>query len=402
MSHAVPARVDDTPAHPRGTRQPRLRGIDLARTAAVVGMVGTHLNVRYVDEPWGDLGWVVIGRSSALFAVLAGLSIALVTGRSTPLVGSRLHDARISLSVRALLLYLLGLALGTLDSGIAVILPAYGAMFLLAVPLVHLGARALATWAVAWCLVAPWLASPARAWVADPSSPVHSLPDHGGWLATTEQLTLTGFYPVVFWFGYVLAGMALGRLDLTRWTVQRGIALGGVALATGAWLVSRLATAQPWVQHRMLATWNDAPVADFAGLDREARHGLHGQAPADWVWQLTMYPHASTMMDLLHTVGTSMAVIGMGLLVVQAWPRAQRLWVLLGAIGTMSLTAYTLHILVRTFYDGSGDYGVEVFVVHLAVMAAVAVPLVLLGRRGPLEALFSRACRGAAELVTRP
>ena len=91
MSATAAARVDGARSPSPDTRPSRLRGIDLARTVAIVGMVGAHLNVRYVDDPWGDLGWVVTGRSSALFAVLAGLSIALVSGRSTPLTGEPLR-----------------------------------------------------------------------------------------------------------------------------------------------------------------------------------------------------------------------------------------------------------------------------------------------------------------------
>ncbi|WP_462417994.1 heparan-alpha-glucosaminide N-acetyltransferase domain-containing protein [Kytococcus sp. Marseille-QA3725] len=402
MSAAVLSCADSAPTHRGRRRRPRLRGIDLARTAAIVGMVGAHLNVRPVEDPWGDPGWIVIGRASALFAVLAGLSIALVTGRETPLRGDSLRDARISLAVRAMLIYLIGLLLTTLESGIAVILPAYGAMFLLAVGLVHVRVRTLAAWAVGWALVAPWVGSPLRAWVADPSSSIHSLPDHGGWLATTEQLLLSGYYPIVFWFGYFLAGMTIGRLDLTRFGVQRALTLGGIALATGTWLVSRAITAVPAVQERMLATWHGEPVADFTTMDLQARHGLHGQAPSDWVWQFTLYPHGSTMFDLLHSVGTSAAVIGAGLAVVSLWPRVRLLWELVGAIGMMSLTAYTIHIVVRTWYNASGDYGVEVFLIHLAAMVVVAVPLWALGWRGPLEAFVSRTCRGITRVVTRP
>ncbi|WP_374929951.1 heparan-alpha-glucosaminide N-acetyltransferase domain-containing protein [Kytococcus sedentarius] len=401
MSVIAAPGVDDARPLPSDTQPSRLRGIDLARTVAIVGMVAAHLNVRYVDDPWGDLGWVVTGRSSALFAVLAGLSIALVSGRHTPLTGEALRSARISLAVRAVLLYLLGLALGTQESGIAVILPAYGAMFLLAVPFVHLRARALLAWAVGWCLVAPWAGAPLREWVADPASSIHTLPDHGGWMATTENLVLTGYYPIVFWFGYFLAGMFVGRLELSRTSTARMIALGGIVLGTAAWALSRAVTSLTSVQQRMLDTWHGDPVADFRALDLEARHGLHGQAPADWVWQFTMYPHASTMLDLLHTLGTSLTVIGLGLLLVAWWPRATTLWGVIGSIGMISLTAYTIHILVRTYYNASGDYGIEVFLVHLVAMWGVALPLWWLGRRGPLEAFVSRTCKGIAELVTR-
>ena len=402
MSTAALPRVDGARTRMETPRSPRLRGIDLARTAAILGMVVTHLIARYADDPWGSVGWVFAGRASALFAVLAGLSIAMTSGRHTPVTGTALRRARIGLAVRALLIYLIGLVLDPLDSGIAVILPAYGAMFLLAVPFLHLGFRSLATWAVGWCLLGPWVGAPLRAWVGDPDSVVHSVPDHGGWLATTELLTLTGYYPVVFWFGYVLAGMALGRLDLTRWSVQRGITLAGLVLATAAWGLSRFVTSLSFVRQRLLSSWRGEPVTDVHGLDLQARMGLHGQAPPEWAWQFTTYPHGSTMLDLLHTIGTSFVVIGACLVLVSWLPRATTLWGVVGSVGAVSLTSYTVHILLRTYYEGSGDHGLEVFAVHLTVMYAVALVAWLLGRRGPLEAFISRTAKGAAQLSTRP
>lgn len=384
-----------------GPERSRLLGIDMARTLAIVGMVVAHLAVRPLDDPWGGGDWVAAGRSSALFALLAGVSVALVTGRETPLRGSALGQARLSLTVRAVLIYLLGLGLGVLDSGIAVILPAYGAMFLLAVAFVHLPERRLRRWAIGWVLLAPWVTAPLRAWVADPASALHRLPDHGAWISTTAHLVLTGAYPVVVWFGYVLAGMAVGRLDLTRRETQRGLLALGSLGAAGAWITSRWFTSLPEVRERLLATWQGSPAQDFTAMDRMARQGMHGQSPSDWTWQLTLYPHSSTLLDLVHTVGTSVAVIGGCLLLVSSWPRLTTLWGLLGAIGAMSLTAYCLHLLLRTFYDASGDHGAAVLAVHLVLIAAVALPLHGLGRRGPLELLVSRACAHATRLLTR-
>ena len=44
------------------------------------------------------------------------------------------------------------------------------------------------------------------------------------------DLLLTGFYPAITWIPFVIAGMALGRLDLSAGTVQRRLAALGPAL----------------------------------------------------------------------------------------------------------------------------------------------------------------------------
>ena len=64
------------PAHAPG----RVRGIDVARCLALVGMMTAHV-LRGVEDGSVTLTHqVVSGRSSALFAVLAGVGIVLVTG----------------------------------------------------------------------------------------------------------------------------------------------------------------------------------------------------------------------------------------------------------------------------------------------------------------------------------
>ena len=55
-------------------------------------MAGAHIGETPAFDPFDPSTWtdLVHGRSSILFAVLAGISIALMTGRST-LPGSRAH-----------------------------------------------------------------------------------------------------------------------------------------------------------------------------------------------------------------------------------------------------------------------------------------------------------------------
>src|SRR4051812_31274025 len=101
----------------------RLVGIDVARCLALLGMVAAHLlDDRTPDGHLTLTSQLVDGRASALFAVLAGVSLALMSGRTTPLTGRPLGQATARLAVRALLIALLGLALGELESGLAVIL----------------------------------------------------------------------------------------------------------------------------------------------------------------------------------------------------------------------------------------------------------------------------------------
>ena len=64
-------------------------GIDIARALALVGMMAVHILPDFEDGT-SDLTLshpLAGGRASALFAVLAGVSLALTTGRTMPVRG---------------------------------------------------------------------------------------------------------------------------------------------------------------------------------------------------------------------------------------------------------------------------------------------------------------------------
>src|SRR3954469_12956222 len=84
-------------------RAGRVTGLDVARALAVFGMLGAHFGGVPADVVASPSTWlgVVNGRSAILFAVLAGVSVALLTGRILAPAGEDLVRARIRLLVRA-------------------------------------------------------------------------------------------------------------------------------------------------------------------------------------------------------------------------------------------------------------------------------------------------------------
>lgn len=88
--------------------QGRLVGLDAARFLALLGMMATHLLATRSDS--GDPTWVaevLSGRASALFALLAGVSLSLMTGGPRPLRGEARVARSAGLLVRALAVGLL-------------------------------------------------------------------------------------------------------------------------------------------------------------------------------------------------------------------------------------------------------------------------------------------------------
>jgi uncharacterized membrane protein len=390
-------------ARPRSAeRAPgRLVGLDVARCLALIGMVSAHvLPQRGPDGVITVVEGVVAGRSAALFAVLAGVSLALMTGTRTPVRGRERLARSAGIAMRALLIAAIGLALGALESGLAVILTYYGLLFLLGLAFVGFRARALLVLAAVWAIVVPVLSRLVR-----PGLPrfTYVNPQPDGLSDPTRllgELLLTGYYPVLPWMAYLLAGMGLGRLDLTHRRTQAMTALVGAALAAVAILVSRLITAQDRVVRALLLTDERSADSGSELLDQIAT-GMYGNIPRDgqWEWLLVVAPHSSTPFDLLATIGTSLLVIGGCLLLVGAldpvWTR--RVAVAFGA-GTMTLSLYTLHVVMRT----PGVPPAEVpgsYIWHVLVLLAIGAGFVAARRRGPLEWLVATLSARMAALV---
>ena len=384
----------------------RVVGVDVARALALVGMMATHLLPGRVGDqvPW--VQQVAGGRASALFAVLAGVSIALVSGRRTPLRGPERRVVSLRLAVRALLIGALGLALGTVPTPVAVILAYYAVLFLLALPFLGLGARALAAWAVVWAVVAPVVAHLVR-----PLVPPHEVgsPTPGDLLRPghlLSELLLTGYYPAAVWLVYVLAGMALGRLDLRRTATAARVALGGLALAVVATLLSRVLLQVPGALAALTATWPDAVQPDPSlrddpgALDALLTHGLSGTTPTgSWWWLATVAPHSGTTLDLAQTTGSAMAVLGACVLLARRRPDA---WAAVFGAGAMTLSLYTLHLLLtaRGWWPGWGEP--EHFDDQVLVVALVGAFFALVPLRGPLETAVAVFSQRAADGLVQP
>jgi len=202
-------------------------------------MVATHV----LDErtPAGDLTsaqWLAGGRASALFAVLAGVSLALMTRE--PLHGRDLGWRLAALAGRALLIAAIGLLLGGLDTSIAIILTYYGVLFVLGLPFTLLGVRALVPLAVGWVVGAPVISHLVRPHLPPRGYDSPTVEQLGDPVRLAVELLLTGYYPAFPWVAYLLVGLALGRLDLRDTLLLRRLAIAGLGAALLATIVSRM------------------------------------------------------------------------------------------------------------------------------------------------------------------
>ncbi|MFE6779484.1 heparan-alpha-glucosaminide N-acetyltransferase domain-containing protein [Streptomyces sp. NPDC057702] len=378
------------PASDAGARAPdatgpgaaRLVGLDLARGLAVFGMYAAHLGpLPVLDEPTGFLVELAHGRSSALFAVLAGLTLVILAGRRSRPDPRDRRRAALRIAIRAVILLALGSALTAGGTKVEVILAYYGLFFLLALPFAWLASRTLALVAVGWALVGPqllyvvddvlWDSPLERALAAH--DPLARWADGEGVI----QLLATGNYPALSWMPFVFAGMAVGRLDLRAARVRRRLAVVGPALAVLGYGASHLALRTPWIGDRV-----GMPHGWWADTDQWPEETNPAQL-------LLAAPHSGATLSLVANTGVALTVIVAALAAVDGLPRLRRLAAPVIAVGGMSLSAYVFHIagigLLDIDIEDPADLSLGLLAAFVASVSVLAYGWSHLFRRGPLE-----------------
>lgn len=370
-------------------RPARLEGIDMARGAALAAMMATHVLPTFEQDP-ASSGWSVTwvgtafsGRAAALFAVLAGVSLTL--GR-IPAVRNRT-----GLALRAAVIAAVGLTLGLAGVNVAVILVQYAVLFWCALPVLGLRRQTLGLLAVVWLLVSPVAAYLIRP-VLLAAGPGLRLGHNPVWTDLAEparliaDLTVTGFYPVLQWFGYLLVGLWIGSADLKRAATQVWLVVGGASAAV-------IAKACAWAFlgplggiNALMAT-GQARVWPLRAMLEANLSGV--QQTGTWWWLTTAAPHSATTLDLVHTSGTSAAAIGVFLLVARIGPLARTgILAPLAGAGAMTLTLYTAHVWVLSLPLAQALHltGEALLAVHITAALALGLLVRANGWRGPLEA----------------
>ncbi|MFC9436764.1 DUF418 domain-containing protein [Nocardia sp. NPDC057030] len=368
----------------------RLLGVDLARGLAVLGMYAAHVG----PDPGegGFLGFVMElthGRSSALFAFLAGFSILLITGRRAPKAGRAGRQARVRILIRAGILLVIGTALTATGTKVEVILAYYGMYFLLALPFARLRAGTLAAIAAVSAVVLPqlvFLVLTDLGWADavnrfDPLAWLGSRGDPIGSGDGVVGLLFTGNYPALSWMPFVFAGMAVARLDLSDTVIRVRLASAGIGLAVLGYGGSALALHfVPGVTERpgiMYAPW----WSDLA------------DSPAGWRYQLGAMPHSETTLSIVANTGVALTVLIACLAVCDGSARLPRLAAPLLAVGSMSLTAYVFHVVAIAIlgFDVLPAGSLPVLLGLSAIIMMFAYCWSRFFRRGPLEWLLHRA-----------
>lgn len=394
---------------------PRIAGVDLARALAIVGMMGAHLGAASVVGV-GDVIWtepetwiaVVHGRSAILFALLAGVSLALLTGGTTPPTGDGLAKARLGLVGRGLIVLGIGVVLELMGTAVLVILSVWGIVFILAVTFIQWRVKTLLITAGALAVAGP------------PAAALLEFVNLG--FSGAGSSLVQGFYPLSVWLVFVFTGLALGRLGLTRTRVAVWSLVTGVALAVAGYSLGALARAgafgasikEAFDQGFSTSSLGSESVSSLPLGSSSLPSGSGSVAPSivdgagnyfqsladgtplSTVLALTLdsSPHSGGIAEILGSGGFALAVLGLCLLVAN---RVQVLIVPLLALGSMPLTAYSSHVVVFLILAGGPggflDPDPIVWPLTVALTTLACTIWALTVGRGPLESLTARAAR---------
>ena len=350
----------------------RIVGIDVARGLAILGMMAVHTLdpgpfpwVEWMPDNWDQ---TVRGRSAILFAVIAGISIAILSGRNRPYTGVPLLQARMRILVRAVVIFGWGGVLWAIpDQPLAIILEFYAVTFALALPFLSVPPRVLLPLTGVLAIVLPAVMFVlqnlnARGELGDP--------------AIIVRMMITGTYPAMTWIVYVLLGLAVGRLDLESTSVRIRLFLAGWALALAGILGARWA-AQTW------------PPPEYGSDNVVGRFDLRRMA--------TTEAHTETWFEVVGSCGVALVIVVACIVIA---PRARVLVYPLAATGAMALSVYSIHAIsmpwIWDHLDLDNQYQIYLWTVAITLVASTLWRLIV--GQGPLEWVLSGLSWRAARI----
>ncbi|MCR8984647.1 DUF418 domain-containing protein [Brevibacillus laterosporus] len=361
-----------------GKSKGRLVALDAARGLAVIGMYLQHfgLNER--------IAAIVSGNTTLLFVLCGGISYSIMAQRMKDRE-TETTAFRARMLARAVFVDMIGYLLILLNTSYGVILPAYAAMFVLALVLIRRSTRVLVTTAAALTVVAP----PLMILGGSVLSGAYLLSDIAG--GPMSALALAPAF---------VAGMAIGRLELTKIRTALSLTVGGIIMLVvgkglGAFVLPGLIPSfEAWL----------IGVQGAVGVqpDPNAIWPLNMEPPL-WNMLLWPYPHSASTFQTLIGLGIAFLVLGLVFLVPK---KTSAVLMPFAAVGRVALTMYAAQFIVIWGLTLAGiEYSLEgIPFSDLLVAAATLVTGWLIARlpTGPLESLMRHFDRVFSASRTAP
>lgn len=359
----------------------RIIGVDLARAVAIAGMILEHFNQVIGTLPYTGPDWLIWlasridGRSAVLFVILAGIGMSLAGQRAR--VSGNTDERKAVRSVllkRAGVLFVVGLLFHIAWE--SDILHYFGVFIALGSLLLFVPARWLwlgVLFLNAGCMVALLGLNGSEMWCYDAGWDWDAFRYVDFWtpIGFIRNLLLNGCFPVFPWFGFLLIGIWLGRLDLSSRRFRMIGMIGGAVVTIAAGIGSQL------MSYHIGPNWLGIPV--------ELSEALFGR-----------YPLPPGPFYAIQATATAFFAIALCLEIGERFGTARWLhpWLLLGQyslslyighlalfIGPLWALGWRNHNLIITLPAGLGAIGLSLLLCTLWNKRF---------KRGPLEAVLRR------------
>lgn len=301
----------------------RIIGYDFARAWAMFGMLIVNFTVITGAEGNGP-AWLRAftslfeGRASALFVILAGIGITLMTKRAVA-SGDQLviKASRQNIWKRSMFLLALGLLLYTLE-WTGDILHYYGVYLFLAAFLIVVNSRWLVGLALGFLVVAQFLQLRYNAFEGW-AGPVPFMNYADFWTIEgfARNLFFNGYHPLFPWFSFFLIGLWLGRMNLQEGRIRKRLLLISIAITTMVEVLSKVLIhiSTPWI-------------------GTEASTFLFNTGP--------ILPN---VLYILSATGTAIAGLILCLYVTERWANSRMVTAIVHT-GQLTLTHYVGHVVI--------------------------------------------------------
>ncbi|MGR6127701.1 DUF418 domain-containing protein [Paenibacillus sp. SER-28] len=349
----------------RGTG--RLVALDAVRGLAVLGMYLQHFG----SNP--NVSALVSGTTTLLFVLCGGISYSIMGQRMMDR-GAEVTAFRARMLARAVFVDIIGYLLIMLNTSYGIILPAYAAMFVLALMLFRRSPRTIVTTAAVLLVTTP----PLMILGLSIFSKAYLLNDIAG-----GPMSALALMPAF------VAGMAIGRFDLTKLRTALSLAGSGIVMLVIGKALAAFVLPN-WRVHFEQWLISVQGVAPMQPPDEYAIWPLNTELPM-WHMLLQSAPHTASTFQTMIGLGISFLVLGVACLVTK---KAPTVLMPFAGVGRVSLTMYAIQFVVVWVLDLTKIGHSLDEVPYGDVMIAVATLLLglLFAQRpvGPLEGLMRR------------
>lgn len=354
----------------------RLKGLDVARGFALLGMM--LVNYKLVFEVQNTT-WLYTflslfeGRAVAVFMILAGIGIGLMT-RKARISSDRALRKKVmkQLVIRALFLWVLGLTLFIVFEWSADILHYYGAYMLLILPMLYLAPKKLDGIIAAILVISVFLQVKFNYLSGWDIENLYYM-DFYTLQGFLRNLLYNGFHPLFPWFAFMLLGLRMSHLDLMSTSSRLKILKVSLSIA----LITELAS---------------------AGL-------IAAYANNQWiVYLVDTKPMPANLFYMIGASGWAISFIILVLMLVDRFKQESPMVNSLMKTGQMALTHYVVHSAVLlTIASELGLIKEQTALFVLLFSLGVYGVMVIFSsiwskkfQRGPIESLMRRLSDGRA------